>query len=248
MDNSNHDEIVDPNEEYLWRYMDLPKFLNLLSTSSLYFGSPNFFADKLEGMAFSKELLPMHEAYAKYTGKEANHASINHRQIALRPYYLISCWNRAHSESVALWNMYAAGINGVAIQTTKEALDFELTTAKKDYVSRDVQYRKRWLMNFSKEDSIEPFFWKSDEWAFENEYRVLIDMTKDDRFKTEEQRAQIDNINLGHHVPVNLHRLIKDIRVHYKAPHYHLEDVRKLVGKFDLQPGLVSNSVLVDSL
>lgn len=248
MSDNNSEEFFPLNQEFLWRYMDFPKFLNLLSTSSLYFGSSNSFADRREGMAYSKELLPFYEAYASHRGKSANQRAINERQIALRPYYLISCWNIAASESVALWNMYTSGFNGVAIKTSKEVLANELKEAGKSFVARDMEYRNRALMNFPDNDPIEPFFSKTNEWAFEREHRVLIDMTKDPRFATAELRSQFNGLDLAHHVPVNLHRLIKDIKVHYKAPSFHLEDVRTLVAKFGLQQGLVSNSALVDSV
>jgi len=108
-------EIPDNNQK-IWRYMDFSKYVDLLTTSALYFTR----ADKLEdpydcsSMQFSvdahKQLPP-----APPEGKERT------RQVNTfeRLFVYLNCWHMNDHQSAALWKLYSENkYETIAIQTT----------------------------------------------------------------------------------------------------------------------------------
>lgn len=94
----------------IWRYMDVGQFLQVLHSSSLYFARKHEVEDKWEGVhpqsQGRKGLRDLHAAgWPSFAEKVACEAVFN-------------CWHENEHESVAMWNLYTSGREGVAIQTT----------------------------------------------------------------------------------------------------------------------------------
>ncbi len=132
----------DCSESKIWKYMDLAKFVSLLSTKSLYFACPFQFHDSAEGSlpkshmeAWSKllqqsSLDPMlslrphfaaqsSDSLQQFDGIIKNLATemrLARRKATLK--FGVSCWQKSEHESEAMWKLYSTSGQGIAIEST----------------------------------------------------------------------------------------------------------------------------------
>ncbi len=126
-----HPQLREPSDgTKLWRYMDLGKFLDILTTESLAFPVATKMSDPYEGELglYNKQMphpytgfLP-DEGLARLQDKEA------WRRRNMRKYTFLSCWHASPHESAAMWSLYASEDKGVAVVTTWGRLKASLDT------------------------------------------------------------------------------------------------------------------------
>jgi hypothetical protein len=147
----------------IWRYMDLAKYVSLLSSELLYFACPTEFHDPYEGFypkshtqAFSaisqKYLVQMavtrDEIIARYPGVNiigldsavgVAKESFKKAFEEVRLKFGICCWHKNEVESEAMWNLYSASGHGIAIESTESQLRDSILD-KENLVIADVRY------------------------------------------------------------------------------------------------------------
>jgi hypothetical protein len=152
----------------IWRFMNMKKFENLISTAELYFCRADLFADQSEG-------LPP-EGY--YPFPHLNPLDVlDRRQIddsrgnvaQFREAFYINCWHLFREETCKMWDKY--GADGVAIcsrySLLNSALDAVTDRAFLGLVRYGTQGMKGWnLFRF--------VFTMRAEFADENEVRALL--------------------------------------------------------------------------
>jgi hypothetical protein len=129
----------------LWKYMDFAKFASMLTTRSLYFACPTQFSDPYEGLlprshvaAESKILqdiidqnfLALRDQLAargvpveRFDGVLANLVSqLRAAYEQINGKFGVSCWHESECESDAMWKLYSASGQGIAIESTVEQL------------------------------------------------------------------------------------------------------------------------------
>ncbi len=227
-------------EEKLWRYMDLAKFISLLSTNSLYFASACSFDDPYEGAKgvierkekwdnfylefFRKAIMTAPGADSKLM-KETEIEAQAQRLLAEmgmhgnleRQYTYISCWHCNSCESEAMWKLYAVNIkNAIAIQTTMQnlynALDRDpyIKIGKINYIDYQKQFAP---VNGA-------YWYKRKSFEHEREVRAVLMDTKCE--------------NNGIYVPVNVEKLITQIHVSPFAPEWFVDVIRSITEKYDI--------------
>lgn len=98
-------------ESKLWRYMSLPKYLDLLRTGELFFCRADLLEDPFEGARGMVKGDSAYESPSSIWGRTAS-----------REKYYISCWHLYEYEQAMMWKMYANGEGSVAIRSTFGAL------------------------------------------------------------------------------------------------------------------------------
>ncbi len=222
----------------LWRYMDLAKFISLISKKKLFFAVASSFEDIFEGAkgieknkdkwdAFYKDFFKQAVATApgrdskRNTEEELNEEAkrlLKEMEIigeAKRNNTYISCWHLNSHESEAMWKIYSKDYsNAIAIQTTAqkvyEALD------RNPYVSigkvKYIDYDKRF-------SSINGSFWfKRKSFEYENEVRLIVTKNK--------------SKDKGIYIPVNIDKLIERIYVSPYASEWFFDVVRSVVNEY----------------
>jgi hypothetical protein len=114
--------LPDGPDVLIWRYMNLPKFISLLKTRSLYFAvASSFVEDPWEG------------AHSRPQGGSSpypqDHAYIN-------------CWHMGEHESYAMWKIYARDPESVAIVSTRRTLRNFLPRWIVSGEGKYIEYRK----------------------------------------------------------------------------------------------------------
>lgn len=240
-----------PNpEDKLWRYMDIAKFISMLSTKSLYFAPANSFDDPYEGakgilekeekwnnfyLDFFRHAIKTApgiseedssgeklEATAKRLLDELAQSGVNNRKNTC-----ISCWHCNDFESEAMWKLYSVNVtNAIAIETTYQKLyqalgeDPYIDIGKVKYID----YRNQFA-----NIGTAAFWYKRKSFEHEREVRALI-------------RNHVNN-GSGVSLPVDLEVLIKTVYVSPYAPEWFAEVVRDIVQKYNLNKPVMYSSM-----
>jgi hypothetical protein len=108
---------VDPDlraQVIVRRYLNLPKYLDLLRSATLYLRRADGFVDRFEGALTPLFHRSLNEEYAK--GRIKHNADyVWHRA---REGSYVSCWSLGAKDNMALWQLYGGGANSVAITST----------------------------------------------------------------------------------------------------------------------------------
>jgi hypothetical protein len=131
----------------IWKYMDLAKFTSMLATRSLYFACPTQFIDPYEGQlpkshvdAVAKVMqglidpcVALRDQIAAQTipaeAEERHRLALQDIDLKIdlmrRPThdevnakFGVSCWHESAHESDAMWRVYSASGQGIAIEST----------------------------------------------------------------------------------------------------------------------------------
>jgi len=171
------------DSEVLWRYMELPKFEDLLTTSTLYFARPDRFTDPFEGRlspgnaqreSKSEEIFRSLYKIAKPENWQQVHET-------MRKVVFISCWHRNTRESFEMWRAYTNTSNSVVITTSAKALrqflpdnimKFAVKYAPLDFPRTEFSHTS-------------PFFYKPSRYRIEREYRLLRPPGENESFELE---------------------------------------------------------------
>jgi hypothetical protein len=219
----------------IWRYMDIARFLTLISERSLYFARRHELGDPLEGVwtrpASDSFLSREAPEYRRWMVDEFNRLA------------LISCWHENEWESVAMWKLYVSGREGVALKSTVGRLRRVLTadsTNGRPSITR-VQYRDDTYTpdtcDFGGILHLERFlFRKTMGYSHEREIRAVLynphGCALDALFEAghaASHPSQGTEVSQGEAVPVNLSILIERIVVSPNFPNWAIGSLQKVV-------------------
>jgi hypothetical protein len=189
--------------------MELPKFEDLLKTSTLYFARSDQFEDPFEGrespgnaskLSKSDEIFrSLYKIQKPETWKDS--------QETIRRVVFISCWHRNTRESWEMWRAYTKTPNSVVITTSGKALrrfvpDQIMKYAVK-YAPLDIPRTE-----FSHTSL---FFYKPSRYKIEREYRLLRVPGEDESFYIE------DPANLYRRLPIKAKKIVHRVITHPHA-------------------------------
>lgn len=207
------------------RYLQPDKFLDIVRTGELYFAPASAMSDveegyftladqrhreeKLKGMRFCTQGLNI--ARQAWDTMAASNAQT----------VVLSCWSMGPGEDLKMWREYAPSSHAVALETTAHALQRALGG---DFLAVPVRYidRESALLPNSTLDTLEPFFFKGKDFAWESELRFLGNMERGKR--------------LGSPRRVKLHpsRVPMRFILTPSAPAGRLDEVRSLLCQLEL--------------
>lgn len=208
-----------PREIWIWRYLDLGKFLSLLHTRSLYFSRVDSLEDELEGSPTADEVATV-EAFLKDYPNPRGLRPLEMAKVARR-WVHVSCWHENEGESRAMWKMYGREDNTVAIVSTPLRLAKAVLGVAGSYVFSvisKVHYIDHWKDHskaIANAAVVAPFVHKDRAYAYENEVRAVL---------CEQQwinyDPHVEPTSRGVHVPVVLEDLITQIVLPPNSPLY----------------------------
>lgn len=225
----------------LRRYLDLPKFVSMLSNKALPMIRIDKFEDKWEG--FSAPLLE--KEYYGFFGEDYKISDLERFEQGeqLRKFYYASCWHMSDIESDAMWKLYMSGNEGLAIRTTYQRLIYSLRDVSQEFLIGKVRYTKPrpdLSMLLACMTKREPF-------AHEREVRVIWhdadaeqayrNKNVDSRFNPDEQPSVI----LFH---CDFKQLIEEVTISPKAGLWFVPAIRDMLQKYGLTDVRVSQSAL----
>lgn len=224
--------VIEPNaknilkDTYLWRYMSLPKFLDLITTQTLYFSTNTqlITGDPYEGtLPFFTDFLFNLDKDCKMLMNNPNNLSsdiklltegLNTKDISLkindiRDKTFINCWHINDDENYLMWQSYAPESGGVAIVTDIFSL-IEAIEADVEIEAVPIKYNTR-------------DFNKSETYKIVDDYKELAllvklsSLYKREFFKGENELRLIYQFGNNNRVGVKLDKLIKHIYLSPKS-------------------------------
>lgn len=195
-------KINPPDKKFLWKYMDLIKFIHMMSEEILYFTSLDKFDDVLEGTSeeaalmikTTREIADIPREQRKlnipenfYTEHGFGVLNIHERLKHFQKEFFVNCFYSSDTESEAMWNLYT-GLQGVAIRFDAIKLfDYIKNYHEKKLKDRytfgagRMDYKNLCDLDFYDEKGtiIEPTtnmspFSKNEIFEHENEYRFIL--------------------------------------------------------------------------
>lgn len=227
-------QLADPSVPFdddlpLWRYLDFPKFLDLLSSRALKMPRASSMEDGYEGV------MGLGAVSATVAADKANrapgyfrHARINAIQkqsLFWRDRTYISCWNAFPSENAGLWRIYGDE-KGVAIRTTWGSLARSFAGTA-DCVSH-VFYGRVDYRSAESDDSVpatytDQYFIKRREFSHENEFRLVAhDASRDHNYN----EPSVEGLPRFATLPCDLNTLIEEVVVSPRLGGWVWETVR----------------------
>ncbi len=157
---------------YVWRYLDLPKFIHLIAYKALHFTRVDQFRDKFEGSYPLQNL-------KEWMSDHPESVDFKH----WRKFACVSCWYESENESAAMWERYSKNDLGIAICSTKEKLQEVLKN------ERILEIRNVIYIDFIKKKAEidypwKAFWYKRIEFESEKEFRALLfDLPENEGFE-----------------------------------------------------------------
>ena len=184
----------------LWRYVDLAKFLNLLTSGKLWLTNAEVLArdDPYEGVGgalqfphrmwrsieevperLRDQILNIYNRDGNDTPEAAFRAwfmleeqACIMRQSGRRDYYL-NCWHAADHESVAMWKVYGSPGAGVALISNGGRLETALEENDEKFYLGKVKYRDPSFVQIGTPNAFDSIMIKRSSYEYEKEIRLV---------------------------------------------------------------------------
>jgi hypothetical protein len=232
-----------PEDQRIWRYITLPSLLCLLAKRRLHFSRIWELDDLSEGR--------ISQAQVNDLGIDLE----DEGRIELLPTLLqmytnfamgcaISCWHANETESVAMWQLYTTGDDGVAISTTvgklmscltpKGIQDFHFNVGFVKYIDHNANIFTETPPE--RQTALQSLFHKSREYAHEQEVRIVVIMPQNKPYPSSDLDFQLTSLSF-----------IEQIVVSPRFPAWALSTLQSVISGFGVTLTLGS-SVLRESL
>lgn len=222
--------LTEPNDDtIIWKYLELPKFLDLLIKSRIFLCRVDKFRDPYEGYF---KLSPSRNNSTK-------HLSFSYNIIKLKQYAYVDCWHMSEIESAAMWDIYSKSKEGVAIcckfKDLKECLNTDHLKPDHNISPNDQEVRissgkikykdPKASGPFNPYDHYFPFFLKRKSFDFEKELRLIF-LDQNNYIKS----GCNDNVcyETGRYKRILIEKLLKEVYIHPLASDYHTENIKTL--------------------
>ena len=251
-------DLIPPEDSVkIWRFMDLPKFLSIIQTKTLYFARADQFEDPFEGArgqtgdenVYTNALVEaLKNEFESVGTKEpiSNETLIEYAKELISAWLLIgfdkchmyntfiSCWHRNEVESDAMWRLYTKDLSqGIAIQTTCGRLrdSFVAAHCPGPVIIAPVEY-----IDYSLPLGLcdNPCWFKKESFKHENEIRAVVQFD----YKKEEESQN------GWNIPSDPSVLIERLYISPTAQSWFVKLVKDVVGKYGYKFNVVQSKLL----
>jgi len=214
----------------IWRFIDLPKFLDFLYTGSLYFSRLDRLGDPYEGLPSKEQFDSLRKDPSIEWMARVIHDS-NHYNT------FVNSWHLSEHEPAAMWKLYAGVDAGVAICSTYARLRRSVQSSAHGVQVSLIHYGDPPSSNVV---MWEYALWKRKSFEHEHEVRAIIPPTGFSLgSKTNaagEHRPDVSRqARVGIHVPVDMNQLVTAILLSPTTPHWVLDAIASVTRKFRLK-------------
>lgn len=215
----------------IWRYMNLAKFLDMITSSRLYFARLDRCEDPYEGR--------MSDELARSLKNKARFDPYFDMLEATRNNFFVNCWHVSEFENPALWKIYADQDLGVAVQSNYSRLKEQLHASECTYSLGLMQYRVDRSDRVLDIDRL--LFHKRPEFGFEGEARALVWLTEEEKTCRNIQ----GELPVGLEVPVDLSKLLTGITLGPQVPGWLRKAIESILQRFDVSKEVRSSELYV---
>ena len=217
----------------IWRYLSLTKFVSLLDRRALHFARADKLGDRFEG-SMSRANLAMRpflfQAVPEPSRERlADQLSMLRRAQLLRTF--LNCWTSEDHESVAMWRQYVGDRDGVAVRSTVGQLMESIGEFEAPILVGRVTYLDYASQPIPEGNLFAPWFHKRLGFAAEHEVRAVVQFMD---WTDQNEPISTPYAEEGVYVPVDLARLVNEVRVSPASAPWFVDLVRAVVTKWGL--------------
>lgn len=242
-----HPKLSTPEDsQVIWRYFDFSGFLSLISNASLYFCRCDKFDDKWDGLySATPELLE------KFPLTSPTNVDIVRSHMGLKEFIrsttFANCWHMNTDESAAMWEIYTAKNNGIAIASTIGRLKDAFKVSSRQIWIGEVTYGHFSDPDLAVHDNVLPsLLVKRREYEFEREVRALSWDKLDASRIVSEEEPETGKHDLGFLCPIDLRSLIDSVIIAPKLRSGMVQIVQSILDKFGMEEVKVRHSRLAE--
>ena len=241
----------------LWKYMNIMKFLDLITTGELFCMKGNKLQkfDKYEGIFPFHQINQMSENLQRLSEKCWNYSPEEvQREYKLDKTKLlefwnelcyVSCWHGNISESNAMWKLYASSGPGVAIKTNYYKIVQSLSEFKEPWFMANIKYIDPAQERIADDNLYYPLFHKRLCFDYEKEVRIVIfQYDKESSVGTELRPLEKEGIR----VPIDLEKLIEYIVLPPETSSYFESVLKSIISKYGYDFKFRDTRVAIDHL
>jgi len=216
------------DEQKIWRYMDLTKFIHLITHEYIYFHKVSEFQDKYEGSLTPLDLEKCSPSIAEMTRSQ-------------RDWFYVSCWHINDYESNAMWNIYGKNSDCLAIQTDYKTL----TNCFKEIYNDEVEFSKIKYIDYNNTRMLDDIFakgsmrvhdvidYKHISYDYERELRAKVWRGY---MKTEKEYFSVKKgSDIGFYTRIDIRKLIKKVYISPNASPMLVSCIFKLMDQFKIK-------------
>jgi len=234
--------LLDANSDInskIWRYIDFPKYVDMLLKKCLFFSRLRNFDDPYEGRPTDYDI-EMEEKGMEWLesiwGKNwrliTGDATPERRKFFEKMWEesVANCWHRNEYESAMLWKLYSNDNHGVVIQSTIGKLDKSLESSHVIMAVRYLDYKKENAV-YGKENLVtsRQLFAKRKSFEHEQEIRVAIPHNLHSDGK---RVLNLSPEKKGEYVSVDLDILIEKVYVNPFSEDWFLDVVKSITKEY----------------
>lgn len=228
-----------PDETIVWRYIDFTKFVDLITSSKLFFCRSDNFEDPFEGVFQLKDYEETRDMLKS--------------QFPTKQFYFINCWHMNSYQSAAMWKIFLNTNNGIAIKSTVGNIKRSIQSSNEDIFISQVYYRDFDKVTFAdlmfepqnaicggQGGSFSQFNYKRISFEHEKELRLFyIDLPIPHAIKNGISREPITHMK----IKIELSELIQEIIIAPFADSWFKEMVERLLDKLNLKLKIVPSDL-----
>ncbi|MFK5914987.1 MAG: DUF2971 domain-containing protein [Woeseiaceae bacterium] len=221
-------------DQILWRYMDLSKFISLLEKNALWLARADTFRDKHEGRLPYDMRKLIDKAYIDFEKEDKPLIkNVDDFQDFLRKNTFINCWHKNFDESMVMWEIYGKGTDAIAIQTTVEKFKDSIDTS--NIAGHSLKLNNVIYKSADEISEVLPyedcFFIKRPHFSYEEEVRISLD--------TYSTNNPTKKKPYGYYLPVFLNGFIEKILIHPDSPGWYMDAIKSIIVKYEIHAPIV---------
>jgi hypothetical protein len=212
---------VPADDTKLWRYQDIPRYIDLLLRRQLFFSRADRFEDPQEGR------------YPR--GQRTENAD----KELKRSFVTINSWHSNKDENYAMWKIYGRGTYGLAIQTNLARLKKAFEKTGKEIIMAAVQYYDNEQSHEQITHELAPFLHKRNIYSYENEMRCCYIINGNEQDFNWQEQDKYDGV----FIDVDLDELIECIYVSPYSPQWIRDIIAGINQQFNIKGDIVHSTV-----
>lgn len=212
----------------IWRYMDFTKYVALLVSRALFFARADLLGDPFEGSISKANVTLRPEVYKEAPIPQNIWDQLSSSNERIRYSTFVNCWHINQYESAAMWHLYSATNQAIAIKSTYKALCDVLPMKAFVGVVKYINYTTEWLPDGN---TFWPYVHKRRSFQHEQELRAVIQEAPRRDGKLDLSKPPTE---AGELVSVALESLLTEVIVAPTAPGWFLDLTKAITIKYDV--------------
>ncbi|MBU2973800.1 hypothetical protein [Zobellia sp. B3R18] len=226
------------------KYLDLTKFISLLSLNSLFFCRLDKLEDHFEGTTSKFNIERRKRNFKKQRSLSANLPKLSEEELdekvkisidADRKFKSVSCvccWNKYDSESSALWKIYSDFNKGIMIKSNIHKIENAFEHTPENLSLSEVNYINYDTDSMPHGNRMHPITHKHEAYKYENEIRLIHVVKYGHGFSYD---WNTEKFKYGKNLIVNLNDLISEIVISPLSADWYIDLIKDICSKYGLQ-------------